>query len=314
MNILTFKDKGNPVAIVKGGKFKNKIVSIAQEKQENEIIPFNLNNFIQENTNYKDRLSGKDIETLKKSLLKKTVPPNEKLSKIYFYLIDLFNKSFNRIFDLNYGDMLQIPSIDQRECIYICGPSGSGKTTYIKHYIEQYRRVFKNRPIYIISKIENDKKDALFNLEKKDKNIMRIPLNKKFFGKNSNSKIKVTELNNSLIIFDDTDTIRDKEIRDEITELKNDILETGRHNNIHILISSHLITKHKQTQTILNECNIIVIFPSSGSFHQIKYALDKYYGLSTQQISKINKLPSRWVMINRRYPKYILHQKGIYLL
>jgi len=45
-----------------------------------------------------------------------------------------------------------------------------------------------------------------------------------------------------LVFFDDCDTVTEKKIRDALSKIQNDVLETGRHNNIHILITSHLIT------------------------------------------------------------------------
>lgn len=309
---LTFKnpDNSTPIFMVKGGKYNNKIVSTIEKKPDEdtkEIMPFDLNRFIKDNVNKKDRINTREIGELREYLINGKPPDDKRLNKIYFDLIDVFNDRINKDFDINFGDIVQIPRMDTRECLYICGPSGSGKSTYITQYAKQYKKLFKNNPIYIISKIENDK--SFDELGKK--NIFKIPLNNENFV---DDPIKTTDLEDCLIIFDDTDTIIDKKILNGVNALKDDILETGRHQNIYICISSHLINDYKKTRTVLNECHHIVLFPRASSYHSIKYVLSHYLGLSSQEIERIKRLPTRWVTVSKHYPRKVLFQKGAYLL
>ena len=121
---------------------------------------------------------------------------------------------------------------------------------------------------------------------------------------------------NDLVLFDDTDTIQDKKIKEAISRLKNDILETGRHSNIYVVITSHLINgiSRTDTRTILNECTSLTIFPKSGSTYQIIYVLKNYIGLNKNQINYILNLPSRWVTIFKNFPQYCIFEKGCFLL
>ena len=44
----------------------------------------------------------------------------------------------------------------ERDILYITGPSGSGKSTYTRKYLEQYKKKYKNRPIYLFSSLPSD--------------------------------------------------------------------------------------------------------------------------------------------------------------
>jgi hypothetical protein len=44
------------------------------------------------------------------------------------------------------------------------------------------------------------------------------------------------------------------------------------------------------------------------------YALKNYCGFDNKTIDKILNLPSRWVLIGKQYPLYILHEKGVELI
>lgn len=214
------------------------------------------------------------------------------------------------------GTLSIVPDINTREILYIAGPSGSGKSTLASSYIENYRALYPENDVYIFSRVGSD--SCIDKLNKfgpdgkggKEIKITRVPLD---------DMIKdidiATDLKNSLVLFDDCDTLQDKKIKDALSKIKNDILETGRHYNIYCVITSHLINSNekKDTRVILNECHSLCIFPKCGSTYQIIYALKTYFGLNKKQIEKILNLPSRWVMLNKSYPQYVLYDKGCYI-
>ena len=108
--------------------------------------------------------------------------------------------------------------------------------------------------------------------------------------------------------------MREKKLLNEVNELKNDLLETGRHENVYVVITSHIINKYRETKIVLNECTSLTIYPKSGSSYQIKYVLSHYFGLDSKQIDKILNLPSRWVTVFKSYPMCVLYSKGCYLI
>lgn len=202
------------------------------------------------------------------------------------------------------GLVLQpIPQMKTRDTIYVAGPSGSGKSTYVSKYTEMYEKMFPGNPIYLLSRVDDD--DSLDKL-----NITRIKINEELVT----NPLVPEDVENSLVIFDDTDTIQDKNIRDSLTHFKNDLLETGRHNNITVAITSHLINKSHETRTVINESQNYTFFPYSGSTKAIKYLLSEYIGVEKSMIVRILNLDTRWVTIKKTYPMVVMYEKGFFFL
>jgi hypothetical protein len=93
-------------------------------------------------------------------------------------------------------------------------------------------------------------------------------------------------------------------------------MEVGRKLNCNMIITNHLVipNEKKFARTLLNEINMISLFPKSGSSQQIKYALKTYWGMNNKQIDKILDLKSRWVIISKTYPQYVLYENGCFIL
>ena len=104
----------------------------------------------------------------------------------------------------------------------IRGVSGSGKSTYTRKYLEQYKKKFKSRPIYLFSSLPSD--ESLDKVGPK-----RIKLDETLHT----DPIKVDELSESICIFDDIDVISEKKVREAVYDILNQVLEIGRHYKIH---------------------------------------------------------------------------------
>ncbi len=208
---------------------------------------------------------------------------------------------------LSDGELEPIPNKESRTINYIAGPEGSGKSSYASKYIKNYQKMFSNREFFVFSRLNKD--DVIDKLKPNrvmiDESLYTDPID------------IISDLpSGGLILFDDIDTIKDKKIKQAISKLKDDILEVGRHNDIETLITSHLISGNDRNDNrqILNSAHNLTVFPRSGSSYQINYVLSKYFGLSKEQIEKLMKLQSRWCTVNKKYPPYVLHEKGCYLL
>lgn len=227
--------------------------------------------------------------------------------KKIIYINDGTVEKKNKKFSIEKNNCIfeQIPNIKKKlEIIYISGPSGSGKTYYAKKYAKKYKNIYPNNNIFLFSKLLTDK--SIDDIAK----IKRIILNQEIL----NNKIMPEDLKDSLVIFDDIGSIRDPKIKKEVYDIVHDCITIGRHYNIKIIITTHLLTNYKETRSVINECDYVVIFPKSGNYKQIKYFLENYIGCDKYQINKILNLPSRWICIRKIYPTCILHEKGIYLL
>jgi energy-coupling factor transporter ATP-binding protein EcfA2 len=211
-------------------------------------------------------------------------------------------KEFRQLKIANDSKFQHIPdTTKEREILYITGPSGSGKSTYTRKYLEQYKKKFKNRPIYLFSSLPSD--ESLDKVQPK-----RIKLDETIHT----DPIKVEELRESICIFDDIDVISDKKIREGVYVILNQVLEIGRHYKIHCVVTNHLPTNGKDTRRILNEAHTVTYFPHSAG-GKIKYLLEEYVGLDKRQISYMKKQRSRWATVYKNFPQcYMLeHEIGL---
>ena len=200
------------------------------------------------------------------------------------------------------GKFQQIPNPDtEREILYITGPSGSGKSTYTSKYIEQWKKKHKEGDIYVFSNVKDD--------ESIDKHK---PFRIKISDNLLNDKLKAEDFADSLVIFDDIDTISDKKYREAVYSILNQILEEGRHYKTFCIMTNHLPTAGRETRRILNESHSVTYFPHSGSARQLNYLLEDYIGLHKDDIKKLKKSGSRWATIFKNYPQIAMTEKMIF--
>lgn len=198
-----------------------------------------------------------------------------------------------------------LPNLNrERECIYISGCSGSGKTFFSKNYIKKYKKIFPKRKIYIFcSKKEDNSID--------DINPIRINISEEFLKKD---KIDYSVFENSLVLFDDIENIStEKDIKKEVMKIANQILNLGRQNNTTIIMISHMTMNGLFTKNILSECNLVVLFPNSGSFYQYLMYLKNYLGIPMKESKLILKVDSRWLVIFRECPISFMSEHKIYM-
>ena len=70
---------------------------------------------------------------------------------------DSLTQEFRQLKIANDSKFQHIPDTTKdRETLHITGPSGSGKSTYTRRYLEQYKKKYKNRPIYLFSSLPSD--------------------------------------------------------------------------------------------------------------------------------------------------------------
>lgn len=197
------------------------------------------------------------------------------------------------------GKFQQLPSEEDR-IIYIAGPAGSGKSTYAGKYIELYLKLFPDAQFFVFSRLNED--PAFDHL-----NPHRVTIDESLITEPIDITEDVTP--DSIILFDDIDTIQDKKLQLAVNKLKADILEIGRHQNIRCVITCHLINPNERAaaRTLLNEMQTMTVFPNAGSTYQIEYALRKYFGFSVKQIRTLLDIKdSRWLTIFKNYPQVIL--------
>ena len=187
----------------------------------------------------------------------------------------------------------------ERQIIYITGVSGSGKSTFTRKFVKEYKKMFKENEVYLFSCLTNDEsldevKPKRFRIED---DLVTDP-------------IKPEELSNSLVIFDDIDTIANRKIKEAVYQLLNEILQIGRHHKISAIITNHLPTNFNWTRIILNESHIVVYFPSFAT-NKVKYLLENYVDLEKKDIRRFKRINSRWVAVFKWAPRIFLSEHEI---
>jgi hypothetical protein len=290
--MLSFKN-GRPIA---------KIINAPRNKNNNKIIRINdLNDNKEKEIEYDDiydlitedeifKLSGKR----KLNLLEYANYPS---------IESRYKEIDQKEIILNNGEIVPYPNTNTRDVIYVAGPSGSGKSTWCALYITQYKKQFPKNKVLIFSRVESD--PAIDFLKP-----TRVIINDELV----NDRITAEELSNSLVVFDDCDTLVDKNQREAILELRDDLLETGRHTSTYMISTAHLLMNYKSTRSLLNEATLVIVYPQSGSSYHINRFMKIYAGMDKKQIERALRLPSRWVGISKVFPMYIIYSSGVYLL
>lgn len=201
-------------------------------------------------------------------------------------------------------EIVKLP-LDDHEIIFVSGPPKSGKSYWVNEYVKMYKKIFDERKVVLFTRLNED--DTL----KADEDLyMRITIDKNLI----NEKLKLDDLANSLVIFDDIESSEYPKVTKYLYSLMNDIIKNGRHANISVIITNHDLRGGQKTRDILMNMTMLVIFPQSGSVYHLTRCLHDYIGLSKSQMDKILNIKSRWVAISREFPQYIIYQRGVYML
>ena len=192
------------------------------------------------------------------------------------------------------------------EKLYVCGTSGSGKSYYIAQWIKEFKKNKDKRdyPIYIFSSVDED--STLDDLP----DVERIPIDETLISEPLNAQ----DLSNSLVIFDDVDTISNTMLRKIVINFRNHLSETARHYDITMLCTSHVITNYSHTRILLQEATSVTVFPRSSGLFMIRQYLEKQIGLSKNQIKRFVKQKSRAVTLYKQYLPFVVSEKEIYML
>ncbi len=201
------------------------------------------------------------------------------------------------------GEYLPCPNPDGRTILYVAAPSQAGKTTFVKKFASLMQWTHPDlKQTYLFSEKDQDKLDELEPIRIAiDSNLVDTPM-------------EPVNLANSLVIFDDVDSIIDKDLRKAVFTLIQRILKLGGEYKVHIIVTYHMLTNRDETRYLLFEANYITIFPNTGSKNQFETLLRNYVGLDKKQIEKILKVKSRWLFIHKNHPRYIVTERNLQLL
>ena len=87
----------------------------------------------------------------------------------------------------------------------------------------------------------------------------------------------------------------------------------GRHHNIAVISSDQLAFKGHESKGIMTNSFVFIMFPIVSKYQCVQF-LTRYMFLPKEQIHKICDLKSRFVLINKNNPLYVLHEHGFFYL
>lgn len=196
----------------------------------------------------------------------------------------------------------------ERMTLFVAGESGAGKSYFIREYAKRYKKMFPKNPIYLISYLEKDTTLDEY------KEIIRLNAFQQDFLDECMDFNLEAEFSDSLVIFDDIDSIVNKKTKEKIYGLLNKMLRIGRHYGISVAYVGHELFHSNELKSILNESMTITFFPRFLNFKKMKYLLEVYFGLSKVQIERIRAIRDRSVTYIKGSDKIILSDTQCFIL
>lgn len=204
--------------------------------------------------------------------------------------------------------------------IFLCAASGAGKSWLAKLIIEND---LKKRPVILFSKIPDDK--SLESLEKekidgprgeKVDRLIKVPLLSEEDLLDLPAVSDLAESKNGVIcMFDDIDAFH-SDIAQYIREYRDSILETGRHSRISTISCSHLLNNYNKTKIMLNEAELVVLFPNSNRRHSDLFLANRLGVPKSERNFMIDKAmrAGRFLAMRMSAPNMIIHNQGVVLV
>lgn len=213
------------------------------------------------------------------------------------------------VYDASVGHRLTIlPPLDgaARLILHVCGQSGAGKSEVLKRFTEDYRLLYPDRPVYLISNLDSDKTMDSLSPPVSRIDIQSLVSKPEFIN-------SVTKWADSLVLFDDIEELEPSRAV-VVQRLLDQLCVKGRHTHTTVVRSSHLSTDGAKSRVLLREAHGFVIFPNHGvraGYHRL---LRTYMGLKEREIDEVLSLPNRWVYIHVTHPKFVQTEDRIRLV
>lgn len=213
-----------------------------------------------------------------------------------------------------------VPSPDGREVGYIVGQSGAGKTVFLVNYTIEYMTMFENNQVFVFTGASASDPAYAKILTNP---VMRERITFATIGKEIlDQTLDPESFAESLVIFDDTGAIEDKDVKKKIDSLRSRLCLVGRHKNVSVINTNHLESEFtdKSLKTAITESHFVVVFPRYGTEVGLNRLLTTWYGLPNRTkedkavVQQIKGVPSRWAYLRKGFPKYVLHESGGFIL
>jgi len=292
---LTFKDSRNAIAIAKIRESQRVIYLLPDSDVFQEIPKSNIHS-----TNYKCpyckkvmaskgtliyHLSHEGVCPKKSSITMDTKPsitlkPEEQLIKI------------------------PLP-IEEHEIILITGPPKCGKTYWINEQVKMYHAMYDNFRVFLFTRHEQDE-----TLKNDMSNYIHIPITDDIIK----DPFKLEDFTNSLVIFDDIESSEFPKATAKAYALLDDLCKNGRHHRTAVMFCNQECRMGKKTKPILSTVTSYVIFPKACERYQTHNLLKEHMGMFSAYIDKLLSMPTRWMILSRMHPQYVMYEGGVFMM
>jgi hypothetical protein len=299
------KDKeAKAIAVVRGGDKDGEILYLHNDdtprqanNQKKEVKAYNyMKDLTFVKAGERVKLMNRLIEASEKKEDVNNLDVSEEAKKIYKRICsDTDNDKSIELPDDSMFVPIPSPNPKERQVYYVSGQSGAGKSYFARNIAENYKKLYPEREIYLISKLQED--------ETLDK--MKVGKPKRISLQSLvDDPPELDEFKDCLVIFDDWDTL-EKPYFQVVHKLIEDLAIMGRHTCTSMLILSHYLTNYSKTRLILGEAQFLVLYPLATSAKALKYVCEHYGNMDKEDILTL-KRRGRWVMIHKNYPSYVI--------
>ena len=195
-----------------------------------------------------------------------------------------------------------------RLTVFIPGNPGAGKSYLANDFINL---ILPSSEVLLFTALEEEDgnfeglKGRLYKIRMDTDNLDRLTL----------TQIR-RMCKNPILLFDDIDKIRDKNVEKKTFALLEDALANGRghkkhdgEGDIHVIVTSHSLNDYRKTKYTLENSDYVAVFPQSTTYAQMKRLFDKL-GLSKELCDEVIQMGknglARRVIIKKVSPMYII--------
>lgn len=240
---------------------------------------------------------------------------SEPLQRGYDILVDKANEKLKSEITFNEGTVhAVIPLIGQHpepfdRSILLIGPSGAGKSYLAKQILMHDVR---KRDVYLFSKIRDDPSLIELTMQGEKSRLKQVPL----FEEKDFTKLPVeADLVGAIVFFDDIDAFSGDRA-EFLRNYRDSLLEAGRHKNITVISTSHILMNYNKSRVTLNESEWVLLFPPSNRrsadlFLKDRLGFDKSF---RDHLIERSNLSGRYLGAKLSAPNAVLHQLGIILV
>lgn len=211
-----------------------------------------------------------------------------------------------------------IPIIGQSEVkfdrsIALIGPSGAGKTFLCNQIMMRDRH---RRPVVVFSKIQDDPslkgvRKQRASLDNKPR-VIQIPV---FSDDDLVNLPSDADLKGAICFFDDIDAFSGERAQ-FLRNYRDALLEAGRHKDVTVISTSHILSNYNKTRTLLNEAEWVFLFPNANRRSADIFLKDRMGMVKAERDFLIARSggSGRYLGIKMSSPNLMIHRKGIMLI